>query len=178
MSDSNTTTLKYSGSVTMKIKKNGKIVTVTNGHNGGTIYLSKLFSMLMSGYTKALQYIPSYVDLQYRDENSSDPWVSYLKREVAISAPSYYSDGSISPANWVYVATASIPFGLLSSAVTEDSPYEFRLCLLSDDIESSDLGGRDLAYFTSIQKEELSKIEEGSQAIIEWKMQLLYDVEE
>ena len=164
---------KYVGSLSLKIKdKNNNIKVIKSSHNEGTINLSKLFAMLLSGYPEAMSYVPKFLDLQFSSDNGIT-WLSYLKREVALTAISYYLDSSLSPANWVFSSTAVISYSNLRDPVSPESPYGFRFALKTDNIMNAIIP-RELAYFYNITAEELSNIEDGTQAIIEWKMQLIH----
>lgn len=167
---------KYVGAVSFKLKdKNDNIKIIKSSHNEGTVNLSKLFAMLMSGYPVALNYIPKFLDLQYSD-NGGEAWFSYLKTEVPLTAPSYYFDTSISPSNWVAAYTAVIAYSSMRDKVDPKTSQIFRFVLKTDRISEAVIP-RDLAYFYNISAEELSNIEDGTQAIIEWKMQLVHDRE-
>jgi len=172
-SDAVVTSSKYVGSVSIKIKdKDGDIRVIKTNHNEGTLNLSKLFAMMMCGYSESLNYVPKFIDLQYSSD-SGVTWLTYLKKEIPLTAISHFLDTSLNPSNWVFSCTSVIPFTSLRDPVRADDPYAFRFVLKTDKIMSPVIS-RELAYFYNITAEELSNIEEGTQAIIEWKMQLVH----
>lgn len=164
---------RYVGNLSFKlVDKSNNIKVIKSSHNEGTLNLSKLFAMLLSGYPVALNYVPKFLDLQYTSDNGTT-WLSYLKREVPLTAISYYLDSSLTPSNWVFSSTAVISYSNLRDPVSPESPYGFRFALKTDNIMNAVIS-RELAYFYDISAEELSNIEDGTQAIIEWKMQLVH----
>lgn len=171
---SNLTSLSYKGDVTIKLSDtNARTTVLYTGHNRGTTTLSKAFAMFISGYTEAMNYTPQYIDLQV--ETTPGNWESNLKKELVLTAPSFYLDTSLAPSNWVAVSTAVLPFESMISEIRLEQNY--RLCLMSGQLEDP-LLIRELAYFESVNSKDLKKIAPGAQAIIEWRMQLLLDVAE
>lgn len=172
--DSIVTKSAYSGSVSVKVCTNtGKVKLAFKAHNEGTINLSKIFAMLMAGNTEALAYIPKYIDLEYSADGGAT-WGTFLRKAIPLTGISYYEDSSLASTNWVTVGTGVIPYSYFLESISATSPNTFRLVLKSEDI-SSPLVDRALAYFYNITAEQLSAVTSGTQAIIQWKLQLLHE---
>ena len=175
----NLSSFQYMGNVDIKLRVGQHIVNLKSKHNKGTLTLSKAFSLFMSGYSEAFKYIPKYIDLQKesKDEVSGKPvWTSSLLKPIAITAPSFKYDENLN--NWVSLSTAVIPAEMLIEPIIISSDFEqnnYRLCLLCEEL-ADPLVSRELAYFEAINDKDLAKITPGTQAIIEWRMQLLQEV--
>ena len=112
-----------------------------------------------------------------KDEVSGKPvWTSSLLKPIAITAPSFKYDENLN--NWVSLSTAVIPAEMLIEPIIISGDFEqnnYRLCLLCEEL-ADPLVSRELAYFEAINDKDLAKITPGTQAIIEWRMQLLQEV--
>lgn len=181
------TGLCYVGNVTVKLKtKNGKVIEIGR-HNSGTTTLSKAFALFMANNANASAYIPQYIDLQWIENPQSydteilSNWTSYLKRNVSITAPevtyeqnAYKIRGQSSyKKNWVVTVTASLPYNLLQSQVYSTSTAAYRLFLCSGELPNDSSTDTRLAW-VNIGANELSKMEPGTEALIEWQLQLVH----
>lgn len=179
---------KYQGNVLISLKlRNGKCIELSR-HNNGLLTLSKAFALYLCNNKNSSAYIPQFIDLQYienpdivDDIDNLDNWRTYLRKPISLSGLSYTLDSSaykevgssIYQENWVAEATARIPFSLLQSAVSEESPSLFRLYLLTSKLINDPLTDTRLCYVT-ITAEELSKLEVGTEIMVSWKLQLVH----
>lgn len=168
--------LFYKGSVKVKIKINNKYYTVYN-HNSGTEYLQKSFCKFLTGNYGGEPDIPQLIDLRRQDPTYSQ-WTTCLNQEIGLTGKTYLktTDAELGLNDvWVARFTAAIPYSTLIANVTEGFT-NFRLYLYgSFDGDDSSERYHDLAYI-DISKETVEKITPGTQALIEWSMQLLnYD---
>lgn len=179
---------EYKGNVKIELKlKDGRRIELSR-HNNGLLTLSKAFALFLCNNKNAASYIPQYIDLQFIENpdivdniNNLANWRSFLKKTVSLSGLSYSLDqaayretGSSSyQQNWVTEVTARIPYSLLQSRVSASSESIFRLFLLSNKITNDALTDTRLCY-VSISAEELSKLEEGTEMLVSWKLQLVH----
>lgn len=169
----NLLTLGYLGNVSVKLNINGNEINFQN-HNAGLPYLSKIFSKLITGNYEGQFDLPEYVDLRaYSSDDTtfSDP-ILCLSSQLPISGKVYEYDSSVG--NWVAKFTAVISHEALIDEISENSSNIYRVYLYSG-YDDSNLDGdyyHDIAYIT-VQAKDLAKILPGTQAIIEWTMQIV-----
>ena len=162
--------LNYSGTVSLQFKI-GNNITRKTYHNEGTLQLKRAFAMFLCGgltSRKALMYVPSQVDLQYRS-NPNQPWDSYLIRTVPATNPVYDLDESSDEASWYVDYTAVIPYSSLIDAIKQLG--EYRLCLRCNEKSIED-ESTDLAYIY-INPFDLLTLQAGVSLIISWRLKLL-----
>ena len=166
----NMTALAYKGNVKVSIKIKDKIYEVKS-HNAGLPALCRSFCSFITGNTITVEDIPEYLDLRYNDGGS---WSSILLTKIPLSGKSWVYDGTIN--NYVAKFTGVISYNYLTRAITKADSDTYRLYLysgsLGKDSNNNYTGYIDLAYL-DIDAETLSYLSPGTQAIIEWSMQLL-----
>lgn len=169
----NLLTLGYLGNVSVKLNINGNEINFQN-HNAGLPYLSKIFSKIITGNYEGQFDLPEYVDLRSylpNDTAFSEPKLC-LSSQLPISGKTYEYDSKIG--NWVARFTAVISHEALVDEISEDSQDLYRIYLYSG-YDKSNLDGEyyhDIAYI-NVQARDLAKIIPGTQAIIEWTMQIV-----
>lgn len=183
------TDVRYQGNVKIQIRKNGQAIKDIVRHNNGTITLSRAFALFIANIQGSEAYVPQYLDLQYIanplevDIDNLENWETYLKKIISLSGPEVkYITNAYKPKNkegagyeknWVTIFRANIPYNLLTSAVEATDKGAFRFFLLSNPIDSTSNIDRRLAW-VNITAEELSKLEPGTEAMIEWQVQLVH----
>ena len=173
----NGTRLSYKGTVKVKIKINNKYYTIYK-HNNGTEYLQKSFCKFISGNYGGDSDIPQLIDL--RKEDGYGNWTTYLNQELGLTGKTYLktTDAELGLDDvWVARFTAAIPYSVLidPKPIAETDTGHYRLYLYSSfDVEEQSY--HDLAYI-DISAEALSQITPGTQALVEWSMQLLDYIE-
>lgn len=181
MQQSNLTNLLYVGNVKFKIKIGDKIVEVSN-HNKGLPALQRAFCNFLTGNDITKEDVPQFMDLRYSPVGTDNFSKSntLLLNKLPLTGRSWeegkyiYSDSS-EESTYVAKLTAVLSSNSLIRKISNGEPYDFRIYLISgsngtvNDVPS---GYFDLAYL-NISSEALSMIGPGSQAIIEWSLQLL-----
>lgn len=183
MQRSNLTNLFYVGHVDLKIRINDRVITVGN-HNKGLPALQRAFCNFLTGNDITKEDIPQFMDLRYspKGQNAFDPANSLLLNRLPLTGKSWeegryiYQDNS-SESTYVAKLTAVLSSNSLTRQITseDEANYDFRLYLVSGSngtVNGVVSGYFDLAYL-NITAEQLSLIGPGSQAIIEWSLQLL-----
>ena len=172
----NKTDLGYKGIVQIKLKIKDKIINLTTKNNG-TDYFKKAFCKFLTGNYGGNPDIPQMLDLRKKIEDSSVvKWVTCLNQEIILSGKSYLltTDSNLGiDDNWVARFTAAVPFDALLEPISDTDTSEYRFYLYGS-FDSKDIDERyhDLAYI-NIDAESLSNITQGTQALLEWSMQLL-----
>lgn len=169
----NETVLSYLGNVTVKIKINDKIIKLED-KNAGLPLLRKNICKYLTGNYGGTSEIPQFLDLMYNADPSLDEdhktWVTYLSNQISLTGKVF--EYSAKYDNWVAKFTAIINHNNLLNDVAENDPGEFKLVLLDgykpNDPESS---YQPLAEL-HIESYMLARITPGTQAIIEWVMQI------
>lgn len=170
----NKTSLNYKGSIKVNLKIGDKIVTLT-GFNNGTDYLKKSFCKFLSGNYGGEPDIPQMFDLRKYD-TVNHIWRSCLNQEIILSGKTYLkttdSELGIND-NWVARFTAAVPYAALVEPIDESDTGDYRFYLYGS-FDSSDVNERyhDLAYIP-VEPSSLSRITPGTQALVEWSMQIL-----
>lgn len=166
----NMTNLFYNGFVSVSIKINDKLINLSN-HNSGLPTLNRSFCNFITGNTTTIEDIPEYIDLRY---NNGESWESILISRIHLSGKSWTYDSSLQ--NYVAKFTGVISYNYLSRLISRTDTSLYRLYLYSGSLGLDSLGNPtgyyDLAYL-DIDAETLSYLSPGTQAIIEWSMQLL-----
>ena len=171
---STVTNIKYKGAVSVKIHIGDKTVSLKS-INSGTDYLKKSICKFLSGNYGGNPDIPQYLDLRKRVPNSNR-WETYLNETIAITGKKFLyvvEDAELDiHNNWVARFNAAIPRNALKDSVSAGSEDEFRLYLYGA-FDSTDISERyhDLAYI-GISSDDLSRITPGTQALVEWSMQI------
>ena len=173
----NTTNLGYKGIVKFKLKIGGKIFNLTS-FNNGTDYLKKSFCKFLTGNYGGNPDTPQLLDLRKFDTDANK-WITCLNQEIVLTGKTYLqtTDEALGiNNNWVARFTAAIPFASLIEKILDSDTHQYRFYLYGS-FDESDISERyhDLAY-VNVTAESLSQITEGTQALLEWSMQLLnYD---
>lgn len=162
----NITKLIYSGHVNLKIKIGNEIYEM-NKHNEGTKYLMRSFAKFLAGQANLETDTPQFLDLE-KDMGASD-WETYLTKIIELTGREWYQNGINT---FACKFTATIPFTALSAGISSDDTNDFRLVLYSE--ESNER--IDLAYLPVTAKS-LCRIAPGTQAIIEWVMEVVNEEE-
>ena len=170
----NTTNLNYKGIVKLDLKIGDKIISFKT-FNNGTDYLKKAFCKFLSGNYGGNADIPQMLDLKKFD-SESQTFKTYLNQEIILTGKTYLytSDSQLGiNNNWVARFTAALPYNALLEPIQDTDTNEYRLYLYGS-YDETDINERyhDLAYI-KVTAEALSRITEGTQALIEWSMQLL-----
>ena len=170
----NTTNLGYKGIVKLDLKIGDKVVTFKS-FNNGTDYLKRAFCKFLSGNYGGNPDIPQMIDLRKYDE-TNDIWRTCLNQEIVLSGKTYLktSDSELGvDNNWIAKFTAAIPYAALIEPIQQSDTSDYRFYLYGA-FDSNDVNERyhDLAYI-SIDATSLSRISPGTQALVEWSMQLL-----
>lgn len=148
----NITTL-YKGEVTFKYLVNDKVIE-KKSHNEGLSPLFKVIAKCLAGYNTTSD-VPIKLDLRYAESGSSE-YNTCLNNKIVLSARRF----DYASANWSAYYTAVITNSdLLSNAIQSSRTY--KLFLLSS---TEDMASVDVAY------DDLSSIQSGAQALIEWKL--------
>lgn len=179
----NLTNLFYAGRVNLKIKINDRVVEVKN-HNKGLPALQRAFCNFLTGNDITREDIPQSMDLRFSTKGTEqfDPANSLLLNRLPLTGKSWeegrfiYSE-SKEESTYIAKLTAVLSSNSLTRQITteDEANYDFRLYLVSGSngtINGVVSGYFDLAYI-NITAEQLSLIGPGSQAIIEWSLQLL-----
>lgn len=176
---SNKTRLTYRGDVAVRLKIGSKVIDV-KGYNSGTAYLKKSICKFLSGNYGGAPDIPQMIDLRKKDSSMPDvpaSWKTCLNQEIILTGKTFLiednNDLGINN-NWVARFTAAIPRAALIDAISaDDVTNSYRLYLYGsfDELNISERY-HDLAYI-DISAESLSRITPGTQALIEWSMQIL-----
>ena len=164
----------YKGVASLKLKINDKIFEIEHTNNG-TDYLKKSFCKFLSGNYGGNADIPQLLDLRVFDDSASK-WLTCLNQEIVLTGKTYLqtSDPQLGIDNsWVARFTAAIPYASLLEPISDTDSREFRFYLYGT-FDSTDVNERyhDLAYIP-VEASSLSRITEGTQALLEWSMQLL-----
>lgn len=172
----NETSLGYKGIVQIKLRIKDKIVDLTIKNNG-TDYFKKAFCKFLTGNYGGSSDIPQMLDLRRKVEEASvEKWTTCLNQEIILSGKTYLltTDSSLGiNNNWVARFNAAIPYSALLDPISDDDTGEYRFYLYGS-FDNKDVEERyhDLAYI-DIDAQSLSNITEGTQALLEWSMQLL-----
>ncbi len=164
----------YRGIVRLNLKIGDKIISVITKNNG-TDYLKKAFCKFLSGNYGGSADIPQMLDLRKLDENNNI-WRSCLNQEIILTGKTYLktTDAELGVNdNWVARFSAAIPYAALISPIEASDSGSYRLYLYGT-FDSTDVNERyhDIAYI-DIDALSLSRISPGTQALVEWSMQLL-----
>lgn len=172
----NKTDLSYRGIVKFKLKIGDKTVSVTQKNNG-TDYLKKAVCKFLTGNYGGNADIPQLLDLRQKLAGT-DPerWITCLNQEIVLTGKTYLqtTDSELGiDNNWVARFTAAIPYAALLEPISDASTDQYRFYLYGA-YDSADVYERyhDLAYI-DIDAPSLSRITPGTQALVEWSMQIL-----
>lgn len=183
MQRSNLTNLLYVGYVDFKIKVNDRIVHVSR-HNKGLPGLQRAFCNFLTGNSITHDDVPQFIDLRYSSTGmyDFDRDHTLLLNKLPLTGRSWeegkyvYGDNE-EESTYIAKLTAVLSSNSLIRKIsnTESATTDFRFYLMSGSngtINGVASGYFDLAY-VDITAEALSLIGPGSQAIIEWSLQLL-----
>lgn len=161
----NKTSFSYMGNVTLTIKVGDKLVELNN-HNAGTTLLMKSFAKFLSGNYSGISDIPELLDI--RDSNGA----SILSSLIPLSGK--YYEFSSSHNNWISRFTALINSSSIIRQIESSQTYTLHLCSGYDSIS---LTNNNLAEL-EVSAEDLQTISPGTQAMVEWTMQVVNANEE
>lgn len=169
----NETILKYIGDVTVKIKVGDKVITLDN-HNNGTPLLNKIICKFLTGNYGGIHEVPQYLDLKYNSNpalsEESKTWETYLSTQIALTGKVYEQSEKYN--NWIAKFTAVIYHNNLLNGISENDPGEFKLVLLSGYNSTAPDTSYQVLAELAIESYMLARITPGTQAIIEWVMQI------
>lgn len=158
------TSFNYVGEVEIKLRRNGTDLII-NKKNAGLKNLFRIVCRGLAGYSISNER-PMYVDLRYVSDEETGATTSCLKKKIPLTGTSYQlvkvsgSDNTY----WVLKLTATIASSDIISSL--NSAYKYRLYLMNNsETESNWLAVIEIKY-----DEELSKITDGTQALITWKL--------
>lgn len=183
----NVTNVLYVGNVSFKLKIKDKILEYAN-HNKGLPALQRAFCNLITGNRITNTDIPQFMDVRFSTDNGETypPENSLLLNKLPLSGKSWeegqfvYSDNTEEN---IYTAklTAVLSSNSLAARInSEDQTKKYRIYLISGTngtINGEVNGYFEMAYL-DISAESLSLVMPGTQAIIEWSLQLLTGGEE
>lgn len=150
----NNITMGYQGSVKIKYKINGKVIE-NYYHNAGLPNLFRIISKALTG-TDIYNERPIKIDLR---EYSDGEWHSLLNSGGVASGLSYMQDNL---GDWVTRATTTISYSQLkTTSFSSEGTYALYLVSQAGDLATLSVSGDDL-----------SKIEQGTQALIEWTLKI------
>lgn len=159
---------RYKGDVNVKFKTGNKIYEVKR-HNSGLPLLQKTFCMFLYGDREFIANIPKYVDLRFATSATApdNEWQTCIRSKLALTAkqPSYDAQNK----NWILTFNCALPHVALTHVVSESNFYRLYMEANNGAEANED---KDLA-FIDVLGEDLKFIEPGTEAIIEWTMQLL-----
>ena len=168
----NLTTMNYIGNVKVSIKIKDKVYEIKN-HNTGLPALSRTFCMVMTGNPVTIEDIPQYLDIR-KSPQGGGAYETCLIQKVPLSANSYTYDEQLQ--NYVAKFTATIRYDYLINPITKYDLENYRLYLVSGSLglDSTDTptGYYELAFLES-SADVLSYLSPGTQAIIEWTLQIV-----
>ena len=172
---SNTMNIAYQGNVNVKLVIGGKIINIES-HNEGTDFLKKSICKFLSGNYGGEADTPQSLDLREYDAEA-EKWITCLNQEILLTGKKYLltNDDALGITNnWVARFTSAIPNDALRHT-NFSSNVQYRLYLVSGfDKDNPDASHRynDMAY-VQISYEALNRITPGTQALVEWNMQIL-----
>lgn len=181
MQQSNLTNLLYVGNVNLKLKVNDKIINI-NQHNKGLPALQRAFCNFLTGNDITNEDVPQFIDLRYsiRGQDDFNKNNTMLLNKLPLTGRSweegrYIYQDSTQESTYVAKLTAVLSSNSLVRKISNTDENDFRFYLLSGSngtVNGEISGYFDMAYL-DISSEALSLIGPGSQAIIEWSLQLL-----
>lgn len=143
---------EYTGAVTFKYLVKNKIIEI-KAHNNGLSSLFKIIAKCLAGYS-TVNEVPVKIDLRYSTDTTN--YQTCLNNTILLSSRRYDTDGT----NWsAYYTSVITSADIQADAISNLRTY--RLYLMS----STD----DMAYVT-VEYNNLSSIELGAQALVEWKL--------
>lgn len=175
----NITNLFYVGNVSIKLKINDKIVNIEN-HNRGLLALQRAFCDFITGNTITNESVPQFMDLRCSVQGANNFNTSLLLNKLPLTGKSweegrYVYDNNDEERTCVAKLTAVLSSNSLIEKISSSDTRDFRLYLLSgsNGIVNGQVSGYFEMAYLGISAEQLSLIGPGSQAIIEWSLQLL-----
>lgn len=165
----------YVGHVSLKLKINNRIIEIDN-HNKGLPALQRAFCNFLTGNDITHEDVPQFIDLRKKE---GEVYSTVLLNKLPLTGKSWeegkyiYQDSSEED-TYVAKLTAVLSSNSLATRITDGSG-EYRLYLQTGSngtINGVTTGYYDLAYM-DISSEALSMVGPGTQAIIEWSLQLL-----
>lgn len=176
----NKTNIAYKGDVVIRLVIGGKTITLRN-KNEGTKDLKKGLCQLLVGYDVRDTYTPQNIDLRKKvvsngSSNSEGEYISFLNRQIELTGKTcLYIENDTElgiKGNWVARFNAAIPFKALMNEVKGDEDSEYELVLYGNyDANEFDNKFHDLAKI-KVSASDLARIKPGTQALIEWNMQI------
>lgn len=169
------TELNYVGKVVLKLRINGEDF-ILRSKNKGTNYLKKSICKFLTGNYGGEVDIPQMLDLRIYDE-ANERWKSFLNQQIELTGKTYqYIDDDKELGirdNWVARFEGAIPYAALLDPIRIGDEGSYRLYLYGA-FDTEDIKERyhDLAYIP-VSVESLARITPGTQALVEWNMQIL-----
>ena len=181
---SNLTSLFYVGNVNLKLKIKDKIIDISN-HNTGLPALQRSFCSFLTGNIITNEDVPEFIDLRYSVHGLNDfkPTQTMLLNKLPLTGKSweegkYIYQNNQEESTYIAKLTAVLSSNSLIRKIsnTEENDFRFYLVSGSNGVVNNQVSGYfDLAYL-NVSAEQLSLIGPGTQAIIEWSLQLLTGV--
>ena len=150
----NNSILNYTGIVKLEYMYRGKIMHY-EGHNNGLELLFKLYAKALAG-EDVRSNRPTYIDV--RVESSTDTWTSVLN-VAGLATGTYFSKDS--SGDWCTRITATLASYQFAQSPQEEKNYRFYLCSADGDLA-----------FLPVTGTSLTRIGNGTQAIIEWVLKV------
>lgn len=134
----------------------------------------KSFAKFITGNYAGNSDIPQYIDLRkFISDELGDRWESVLNQEVVLSGKVYEYDADLLQPNWVAKFTGVIPYSSLQDEIGEEDTSIYALFLKTGlDANDPEQPYHDIASITVLPRD-LARITPGTQAIIEWTMQIV-----
>lgn len=158
----------YQGKVDVKLRIKDKIIHLTQ-FNHGLPSLSMSFCKFVTGNSLTQEDYPCFLDLR-KSATESGEYSTVLLSKVPLSGKTWTFNSSEN--NYVATFNAVISFNNLQSAIVRSDTNYYKLYLCSGMSSTQSGVYYDLAYLDATA-EALSYISPGTQAEIEWSMQLL-----
>lgn len=171
MSEVNTK-IFYKGSVSLKVKINGKLYELQD-HNAGLDYLFYMFAVFMTGNFNSSTMVikPSYLDLRRAEYVSPGvflPDTTYLRYLPSISAARYYQESG----KWYAEFTSTLNAEALLDTINSDDSSEYFLYLITEyDNNNASERYHDIAKL-QVTTNVLAQLTPGIVATVVWTMQL------
>lgn len=169
----NETILNYIGDVNVKIIAGDKVLTVEK-HNAGLPLLKKIICKYLTGNYSGNYEVPQFLDLRYNANpelpDDQKTWTSYLTTDISLTGKVYEYSSKYS--NWIAKFNATINHNNLIGDITESDPGEFKLVLVSGYNSNEPKESYQELAELPIEAYVLARITPGTQAIVEWVMQI------
>ena len=148
--------LEYRGDIDLYIKGKGETKKLCEIHNNGYDPLFKLFSKVLAGASFESAEIPATLDIRYQ---VGSEYFSCLAQYIDINKKYGFVDDK-----YITFIEAMIPYSYIKDEVftSLNSGTAFYLVLLN--------GNNEIMAMTQIGYNYVSRIQPGTQMVVEWKM--------